>query len=528
MVCVSEDSVYIVIEGTRSWPQWIGNVLGSLQEPVPGFPGSVHVYFALNAIAAYSAIRDQVASVASGRRIVGIGHSLGGAVVQLVSLRLATEFNRPLRCVTFGSPRVGDPVYASSWQPGELIRVVHEGDPVPHVPPVRWAGVSTNILQPWPGPLRTYRQAGVEVGIYDTAETGPAVPELNIFQVASLLATTDVAGAHDSRTYAALLRDATAASSLSYGGEALQAPEKLNAVLIELYSLQALWWGQQLSHGIGGFPPNQPIFGGIMANWKVTFFYNAGRFGWTESYYQIRDGVAAVKPLAEELAKERIGLMGTGVVSPGFRISDEATFRDYGIFPFQLSSGAETSDSNEKVKPYSSLLCQLTSGQYRNRVFLRAIAAKNILGDDPLNLSPDFMQKIALFKARLVAGNWKMKVQARFAPDLNGGVISGATQASPIVITTAAAHGMASGAKVFIRKVKGNTAANGSWFIDVLTGTTFSLRGSTGNGVYLGDGTWREMKPAYVQIEDIQAVREVSRKTGRPSDVSRGRSRRRT
>lgn len=67
--------------------------------------------------------------------------------------------------------------------------------------------------------------------------------------------------------------------------------------------------------------------------------------------------------------------------------------------------------------------------------------------------------------------------------------ISAATNASPIVITTSASHGYTTGDVVTIVGVLGNTAANGTWPITVLTGTTFSLTGSTGNGAYTSGGT---------------------------------------
>lgn len=69
------------------------------------------------------------------------------------------------------------------------------------------------------------------------------------------------------------------------------------------------------------------------------------------------------------------------------------------------------------------------------------------------------------------------------------GSITGATNAAPIVIT-AVAHGLTTGMKVTITGVLGNTAANGTFTIIVLTADTFSLTGSTGNGAYTSAGTW--------------------------------------
>lgn len=70
-----------------------------------------------------------------------------------------------------------------------------------------------------------------------------------------------------------------------------------------------------------------------------------------------------------------------------------------------------------------------------------------------------------------------------------GNVITGATNASPIVITSVA-HGLSDGQAVYIQSVGGNTAANGRFTINVLTVDTFELNGSTGNAAYTTGGTW--------------------------------------
>lgn len=59
-----------------------------------------------------------------------------------------------------------------------------------------------------------------------------------------------------------------------------------------------------------------------------------------------------------------------------------------------------------------------------------------------------------------------------------------ATNASPIVVTTTAPHGLATGAQVTISGVVGNTAANGVFTVTVTGASAFSLNGSTGNGAY--------------------------------------------
>jgi uncharacterized phage protein (TIGR02218 family) len=69
--------------------------------------------------------------------------------------------------------------------------------------------------------------------------------------------------------------------------------------------------------------------------------------------------------------------------------------------------------------------------------------------------------------------------------------VTGATNASPIVITTSTPHGLKQGQRVVISGVTGNTAANGVWRVGVLSwgASTFSLVSSNGNGAYAGGGT---------------------------------------
>jgi Tc toxin complex TcA C-terminal TcB-binding domain/Neuraminidase-like domain/Ubiquitin-activating enzyme E1 FCCH domain/Salmonella virulence plasmid 28.1kDa A protein len=66
--------------------------------------------------------------------------------------------------------------------------------------------------------------------------------------------------------------------------------------------------------------------------------------------------------------------------------------------------------------------------------------------------------------------------------------ITGASNASPIIITTAAPSGLQSGGVVSISGALGNTAANGTFTIQVVSPTSFSLTGSTGNGAWTNGG----------------------------------------
>lgn len=85
--------------------------------------------------------------------------------------------------------------------------------------------------------------------------------------------------------------------------------------------------------------------------------------------------------------------------------------------------------------------------------------------------------------------NWNSADIRRIAVDETYGLaISGATNATPIVITSAT-HGLSTGHLVLIDGVTGNTAANGVFVVTVLTSTTFSLQDGSGNNI-AGNGAY--------------------------------------
>lgn len=67
--------------------------------------------------------------------------------------------------------------------------------------------------------------------------------------------------------------------------------------------------------------------------------------------------------------------------------------------------------------------------------------------------------------------------------------IEDATNTTPIVITTTEEHGFKDGAVVVVAGVGGNTAANGTWIIELVDPDSFVLVGSAGNDAFTSGGT---------------------------------------
>jgi hypothetical protein len=91
---------------------------------------------------------------------------------------------------------------------------------------------------------------------------------------------------------------------------------------------------------------------------------------------------------------------------------------------------------------------------------------------------------------RLYAANGVVANGTGSAASLESGNVTGATDASPVVITSAA-HGLSTGQRVTVANVGGTTGANGTHTVTRVGADTFSLDGSTGGGAYSGGGTWK-------------------------------------
>jgi membrane protease YdiL (CAAX protease family) len=90
--------------------------------------------------------------------------------------------------------------------------------------------------------------------------------------------------------------------------------------------------------------------------------------------------------------------------------------------------------------------------------------------------------------ATLVAVLASISYAANFLGSTDLDVV-GATNTTPIEITTSDDHGYQTGDTVAVRDVDGNEDANGSWTVTVVDDVTLALDGSTGSGEYVGGGT---------------------------------------
>jgi hypothetical protein len=105
-----------------------------------------------------------------------------------------------------------------------------------------------------------------------------------------------------------------------------------------------------------------------------------------------------------------------------------------------------------------------------------------------LNLSPD-QSSLALTASQAAAIIQTIRDAVARLPGATAISITGASNTSPITVTTASPNALVSGAQVGISGVEGNSSANGIFIITVVSPTSFTLNGSTGKGDWTSGGT---------------------------------------
>jgi acetyl esterase/lipase len=145
-VCPTDAETLVVLKGTNTLGGWLLTDFDAKLAAAAHWPGRIHKGF----LAAYRALAARVARHCSpGVPVLFTGHSAGGPQAVLAAYDL--RHIRPVRAVTFGSPRFADAEAAAVFDELEHDRWTHDIDPIPDTPPA-WTG---------------YRHSGRDLRVYD-------------------------------------------------------------------------------------------------------------------------------------------------------------------------------------------------------------------------------------------------------------------------------------------------------------------------------------------------------------------------
>ncbi len=191
-----------------------------------------------------------------------------------------------------------------------------------------------------------------------------------------------------------------------------------------------------------------------------------------------------------------IGTVDTAPTSAnGARISGSTLFMQYGdgTYPGLVSTttqtiaGVKTFTSQLKATASNGIYIDPTS-TFTNRDSL--LTVYNSFTNSASGTRPGIIDIRVDAKGAGTVTEGRVGIRST-VKDLSGVVqvtVTGATNATPIAITTGTAHGFATGDHIIVDQVGGNTAANGLWTITVTGANTFTLDTSIGSGAYTSGG----------------------------------------
>ena len=104
------------------------------------------------------------------------GHSLGAVIGEIATFELVAKGYPVTKAYSFGTPRAGNPAWAAAYYDSVIVskgvesfRVIHDRDPVPHLPPQWLPAVSKHAPQAGANSTEWFRHPPTEVW-YNRAE----------------------------------------------------------------------------------------------------------------------------------------------------------------------------------------------------------------------------------------------------------------------------------------------------------------------------------------------------------------------
>lgn len=515
LVNVTDDYVLVAISGTQNYLQWICHFLGSNQQQLDLFQGSVNRYFAATAVSLLAALADYKPLLAT-RRLITIGHSFGAAVAQLVAVAWQQETAGQPLTICFGCPRVGDPAFAIAAR-SPAYRVQTYGDVVPATPPTTWAGTGT----PWTGfagiIASTYAHGGVVVSLANDGRTGTDDNTMGFVQ-ACVVAADGKFAPHAIEEYQRLLQ--------------LVFEPPPDGVWREPATVEEILGWDAITYT----PLTGEEGGGMSFIQGIMYFRSTERtWGWGESFASDTDITNMLIGKLPVLAASRAMVLSNSCEIFGFKASDfsEDRVRNKSqsvLLPVPIpgkGSGVSIKDLDNAQTNIlvDSIDYEVKSAAGSTRVFpFRGVPDNWIQGSVRTGRGINQDKNFVAFFTQCKQLNMGFKIYQRSNPQK---IITGIAQdpVTRLLVITSAGHGLVDRNLVTIRGLKANPMVNGRWRVQNLTANTFALVGS--NKLYVeanGVGTWQKFQNTLDPIAETLFNSVSTRKVGKPFGLRRGKA----
>ena len=270
-----------------------------------------------------------------------------------------------------------------------------------------------------------------------------------------------------------------------------------------------------------------------MAIFKATMIFNAGRQGWTESFYLTAADYASADPRMIALAAARIPMLGLGASLEAYRLSNEAIFGDALTVPYSYGDNGSNAGLARDVANTCALMRVQATDLYRRTVTIRGVPDEWVyytVADNSMSLKRELLQAMTVFGIALVTNSFQIKSVSKDDADVALKKLDNATvdPVKGVRIVPLGGNNYANGDVVRISKARGTNMqfVNGTWTVTEAGALDFFIRSYPPNPpgiLYLDSGEIRRKRPAYTNINRASPLRPASRKTGRAFFVPRGR-----
>lgn len=524
VILESQDYLCVAITGTQNTTQQILNVVGSPQASLPPIPGFVGGYWGLAALNLQSQIDPTIRDNIGAKRLVIIGHSLGGAIAMILGALYLQELPAtPVAVLTIGAPRPGNQTFANAVN-AITTRWENAGDPVTALPPTSWAAVGNNWPMSGPPPLSDYTQPGGCSTVATDGTLTPGSAPISTLAAATALVVGNITP-HTAAEYARRLQITIPPDAYPPPASGYADPDGLLPML---------------SFVLKNLSPGGPDM--ATSYYKVQLFYQYGDKGISEEWYSPLTPTVLRETTIPAYLSKRMSLAVSEFQFLYARISQGATPSRQVDFLTQNDPGVTVFGklkTSTSIKSTTSVLgsadddallfrMKLTGGPSA-RMFLHAYDGTQ---DSQGTFTPNANWLVA-FPAFLnflsTAGNsiffeygvpvppsGHLPISAIAALSPRGAKITPVTPISVPLGTVVYIGGIASAMK----GVSGRKIVTVPFDPSL---ATFAIGGAAPIGSYTSGGYFYVVVPAFGQVNYGQIERITSHKTGRPFGVYRGR-----
>lgn len=262
---------------------------------------------------------------------------------------------------------------------------------------------------------------------------------------------------------------------------------------------------------------------------KVTFFFECGKYGWSETIYSSSSTVDGAKALALLLMPKRTAILTSPCTMIGIRCSNDDPPLDSLFHVPSPADGAGRLWPGQSDIPNTCLDLRMESGALHRRAYqLRGIPDDMVKAGGELDIDPTYRGVLTQWRNMLTNTLWGMRI--RNAPGSAVDILTmiNENDGRSVLVTTALPHGLVFNDLVYISGRSNVKGFNGTWRVRVTGATTFQILSSRPTGNLFFNLKVRKLTYTFAAFTEAIIERASHRITGRPFGAPVGRRRART